>query len=331
MSRPEQHGNIEQRGSTAELRSMLPRHRVWVLNLDSDLELIAPGHFRRTARQANQVAAQAMLLRSSMAPVLGGAPTILEPRLHGASPPVPAGEPGAAWCPTPSALRVLEDAGCPLPQPPPAVSVLRTVNHRAFAAGLAVTDDDPFGHFPAAAFCTGPDDCQALWAGRDDQPFLLKRPLGFSGRQRKVVVPARLDAAARTWIDSSWHGHGAGLMVEPLVERLLDVGLHGLVAADGASLWGEPTVQICDEHGAWRGTRLAAAGELGSAERRALFGAGEACVAALHAAGYHGPLGIDAFRWRDAAGQVRFRALCELNARYTMGWFTGMARQLDTD
>jgi hypothetical protein len=116
-------------------------------------------------------------------------------------------------------------------------------------------------------------------------------------------------------------------MVEPLVERLLDVGLHGMLDAAGGLLTGTPTVQQCDEGGAWRGTEPGAAA-LAPAELRALHEASQGCARALHAAGYHGPFGIDAFRWRDASGRLRFRALCELNARYSMGWFTGMAEHL---
>jgi hypothetical protein len=38
---------------------------------------------------------------------------------------------------------------------------------------------------------------------------------------------------------------------------------------------------------------------------------------ALREAGYRGPFGIDAFRWRDAAGAVHLHPLCEINARLT--------------
>lgn len=36
-------------------------------------------------------------------------------------------------------------------------------------------------------------------------------------------------------------------------------------------------------------------------------------------AGYHGPLGIDAFIYRDASGALQTRSVCEVNPRYTMG------------
>lgn len=36
-------------------------------------------------------------------------------------------------------------------------------------------------------------------------------------------------------------------------------------------------------------------------------------------AGYRGPCGLDAFVYRDAAGQEAFRPVVELNARFTVG------------
>jgi hypothetical protein len=45
---------------------------------------------------------------------------------------------------------------------------------------------------------------------------------------------------------------------------------------------------------------------------------------ALAKIGYAGPFGIDAFRYRDAAGETRFCACCDVNARYTMGFVVGM-------
>ena len=43
-------------------------------------------------------------------------------------------------------------------------------------------------------------------------------------------------------------------------------------------------------------------------------------AAALRAADYFGPFGIDAFRYRSAQGDVLFNPRCEINARFTMGY-----------
>jgi hypothetical protein len=57
-----------------------------------------------------------------------------------------------------------------------------------------------------------------------------------------------------------------------------------------------------------------------------LFQKAERVAGLLHEAGYFGPYGIDAYRYRlaDAHG---FCALGEINARYTMGFAIGFPRQ----
>jgi hypothetical protein len=130
-------------------------------------------------------------------------------------------------------------------------------------------------------------------------------------------------AAEERWIDASLAG-GDGILAEPWVERDADFGLHGHVAEGGAIALGEPTSQRCDARGAWISSERAAHGELEAAEERALFAAAEQAADALARAGYFGPFGVDAFRYRDARGDLVFDPRCEINARYSMGWAVGM-------
>jgi hypothetical protein len=39
----------------------------------------------------------------------------------------------------------------------------------------------------------------------------------------------------------------------------------------------------------------------------------------MQAKGYHGPVGIDAMRYRDESGTTKLRLIQEINARWTMG------------
>ncbi|HBR95606.1 MAG TPA: hypothetical protein DEA90_15705 [Opitutae bacterium] len=41
--------------------------------------------------------------------------------------------------------------------------------------------------------------------------------------------------------------------------------------------------------------------------------------AALHAAQFHGPIGIDALLFRDHSGQLQIKSVVEINPRFTMG------------
>ena len=45
---------------------------------------------------------------------------------------------------------------------------------------------------------------------------------------------------------------------------------------------------------------------------------------ALAGAGYFGPFGIDAYRYRDRAGALRLQPRSEINARYSMGFAVGL-------
>ncbi|MBK8980131.1 MAG: hypothetical protein IPM29_29880 [Planctomycetes bacterium] len=294
------------------------RDCVLVLNLDAEIELADPDGHRRSARLRDELRRRGAVFSEEVERATGVAPRVL-PLDGPPAPPGPPGAQGAAWCPTPSALARLQSAGLRLAECAPTVDVLRRANHREFGLALATPDD-----FPGARFCTTRAECDAAWSRAPRARWLLKRPLGFAGRGRKVVVPADLSPPAARWIDASLAGsrHAAGLCVEPLVDRLADFALHGVIAGDGRVL-GTPTVQQVDSDGRWSGSRQAVAGDLGPTEERALLESGERVAAALRATGYVGPFGIDAFRWRDAAGNVRFRALCEVNARYTMGFCRG--------
>jgi hypothetical protein len=153
--------------------------------------------------------------------------------------------------------------------------------------------------------------------------WLLKRPLGYAGRGRRKVRPAALADADRSWLEASFR-EGDGLQVEPLVSRELDAALHGWLAEDGVCTLGVPTIQHLDATGAWQATEVAPEGVLTALELDALTRTARETAASLHEAGYFGPFGLDAFRWRAPDGRLHFQPRSEVNARYSMGWATGM-------
>ena len=285
----------------------------WVLNLDAEFELIDPEH-RPSPRLAATVRALAGRVVRAIEATTGRTPWVVAPAgvARGTRPPTR----GEAWCPTPNALAILDAAGLERPDAPPP-EVLRTVNHRAFAAELADPDE-----FPGAVFCRTVDEVHRAFAHAPGSAWLLKRPLGFSGRMRKVVRPTDLDAAGATWIAASMDGYGCGLAVEPLVERLLEGALHGRVDRDGRIALGRPVVCHYDDDGAWRDARRAERDDWTPDETRSLEATAERVGRALGAAGYVGPFGVDAFRWR-AGRSARLRTLVEINARHTMSSWWG--------
>lgn len=275
----------------------------WVLNLDADLELARPRGYAPPARVARRVAAS-----------VGGALALLGPgdvRVEPGDrlPDALRGVRGSAWCPTPWATRVLRDAGAQ-PAPAPSLEVLRAANHRRFGAELG-------GGPQGSAFVTTAAEVDV----RLGRPVVLKRAHGFAGRGQRRLRAAPTDDDRR-WIEASLRA--GGLLVEPWVDIVDELSVHGRVGEDGAVVVGAPCVQEVDSRGAWRSTRRASAGELEPAELSALEAGARRVAGALAAIGYFGPFGVDGYRYRDGATR-RLVALGEVNARYTMGWAVGMA------
>ena len=284
----------------------LRRPSAWVLNLDADNELGArthtPASARATARGPAQIAALVGLIGPDDV-VLGEGDRVARGTYT-----------GRAWCPTPRAMDRLSRAGAK-PALAPALAVLRRVNHRRFTADLGQM-------LPGARYVTTLEDLLLVIAGESPTAqWLLKRPFGFAGRGRRKVARGALEAPARTWVAASLRA-GEGLQVEPWVLRSGDFALHGHVSREGAIVLGQPTSQECDETGAWR--RTSPAPDLTPGEREALASSARSSGRALHQAGYFGPFGVDAFRWRHGEG-VTFNARSEINGRYSMGWAIGMS------
>jgi len=223
---------------------------------------------------------------------------------------------GLAWLPTPRAIAGLLRAGAQ-PSPAPSYEVLRKVNDRRFSLSLGAT-------LPGQRVITSLEEArEALSAPSPGGNWLLRRPHGFSGRGRRRAREDEVLGAARSWIEASLRDFGA-LVVEPWVDRVADFGIHGFVSRKGEIVLGEPTFQETAPDGAWMSTRLARPGEMGQEERDELVNAVQKAGQALFAAGYFGPFGIDAFRFRDEHGLLCWNPRCEINARYSMGWAIGM-------
>ena len=277
----------------------------WVLNLDAEYELARPDPgYNPSAKLTSQLEQYGAGSRALLGPddVLVQRGTKAEPGLT-----------GRAWCPTPGAVALLKAAGV-TPEPHPAASVLRRVNHRRFAVELG-------GGLPGQRYVEDRATVDALLASRE-HAWLLKRPLAFAGRGQ-LRAYGTLSDKEQAWIDSSLRS--GGMIVEPLVTPTLELSLHGFVWQNGAFELGRACVQEVSARSVFRGVRLAGNDELMTAERRALFEQGERVARALSGAGYFGPFGIDAYRYEldKASG---FCALGEINARYTMGFVTGFPR-----
>ena len=269
----------------------------WVLNLDADLEL---------ARGTQGYMPSRAVLGAMKAQATRLAATLLGPEDIVAADGNARGFVGRAFCPTPRAIALLERAGATI-EPHPTMAVLRAVNGRAFCAALGQT-------LPGARFCTSRDAIADVLAASPPvgRGWRAKRSFGMAGRGQRRLDDAPTAADEAFFASALAEG---GLQLEPNVRIVRELGQHGLLAADGRLALGVPVLQTCDALGQWVASAAAPeedhAATLASEARRV--------ASALHAAGYFGPFGVDAFVYEGAALNPR----SEINARYSMGFALG--------
>jgi len=298
--------------------------RAWVLNLDAEEELAslsrgrrryeAPQRLRRIVSRQGQRLAGGLVGPDDV--VVDGTP---EAALRAR------GLPGLAWSPTPAALARLAGAGA-VAEPVPVAGVLRDVNARAFA--VAVRRPFADGAF-AKRTARDLEELERLLARPAALGWLVRRPFGAAGRGRRRLHAGRPGPPAGSLgeVERAWAAAGLAvgeLVVEPWVEVTREYTRSGWVHANGRVVVAEPCVQETAA-GAWTATkRLGRAAPRTDDER--LGEVTETTGRALFRAGYFGPFGIDAFRYRDpASGRELLNPLSEINARFTMDWTDGVA------
>lgn len=209
--------------------------------------------------------------------------------------------------------------------PPASPRVVARVAHRGFCLELAQERGEAL---PGARLVADPEEIEGhLAAGplrrAGDDRWVVKAPYSAAGRERFVGSgPAALgEPRARRRLERLFEHHGR-LVLEPWVERTADFGCAGLVTPEGvrlASVHGQELDRLGRFRGIPRPPAAEGAAGLTPGERDLLESAFHAAGAALRAAGYAGPFGIDAFRWRAPGSGEVFHPLCELNPRLTFG------------
>ncbi len=176
----------------------------------------------------------------------------------------------------------------------------------------------------------------AMIRQRGHHKIVIKEALGLAGSNAMRLFEPELLEAHRRWIANAV-GNGRQLVVEPWLERMLDFSVQLEMAEDGLKLCGY-TGLLNDAKGQFQGN-VALPGHQKKipANLIALFSEPPDIAQRLHAlyadifklletelrrANYFGPVGIDAFAYRDADRKVRLKPIVEINPRYTMGRVT---------
>lgn len=264
---------------------------------------------------------------------LAGAETATLPFLEGARGLMP-------WLSTSDAEARAKALGLPYAAGPSALT--RLVSDKAWALSVA----RELSLLPSALASTlhafSPDelssrDARALiderlstWPDSLRGNFTLKPRFGSSGRGRVKGRGGRLDDAGAAAL--SRLARRGGAVLEPWLQRVEDLSAQLLIDESGHVHLLGTTRQLMTPSGVWLGnvTVLDDDGALlsGSAHEEELQRAVLLVGERVAREGFRGPLGLDAFSYREPDGGLSFRALVELNPRFTMGLVTlGLARR----
>jgi hypothetical protein len=175
----------------------------------------------------------------------------------------------------------------------------------------------------------------AQFAGSGGRPWICKARWTAAGRDRARGTGA-LTGELRTRIARMLERFGP-LVFEPWLDRVLDLGVCGEVAAGGEVRLLEPHRIATDPRGGFLGIELSPRLDPGVAE--SLCAVARAAATRLAAqTGYRGRFAIDAFVYRDPgrgpgnapeSAAHLLHPLCEINARNSFGWIAhALARRL---
>ena len=168
---------------------------------------------------------------------------------------------------------------------------------------------------------------------RGHHKIVVKQAFGVAGGNALRLLEPELTPAQRRWLEKAL-AQRRELVVEPWLERVQDFSVQLEMTAGGLKLCGF-TGLIADARGQFVANfaeshfhqRLPARvvscfRELADISGRLLEFYAEIFArleTELRAADFAGPIGIDAFVYRDAGGATKLKPVVEINPRYTMG------------
>ena len=196
--------------------------------------------------------------------------------------------------------------------------VVTRVNGRSWAFDL----EAELGVTPAGASLVrefselGPAVQRASSVGKG---WVIKAELGMAGREQRRGVVASADTATLRWVKACLKA-GQPVVVEPYLDLVAERGLQYQVHPTGRAERVGHTELLTTSKGQYRGSRLLSERKPDSELAwEDVYSIADMAAARLSDAGYCGPVGIDVAEYRDQDGNRQWRALQDVNARFTMG------------
>jgi len=232
----------------------------------------------------------------------------------------------SCWCPTAN-LRQLVERCWGLTLRAPSMDVLAQCNDKLLVSTFTSCLEERAPVQSVAELDAlilerrwGSGDAQSKSVGDGARATVrLKRRFGQAGRGQRRVNEF-LSADDRRFIKDSqkW----GGLIVEPELDVVNNLSIHGVVSPAGL-LTGAPCSFQTDRFSSPNST-LVVVDESSSSRTDELRRVAEDVAATLEHLGYFGPFGLDFIVTQ--AGRL---ALVDINARFTLGFSTGLGRQRD--
>jgi uncharacterized ferritin-like protein (DUF455 family) len=163
--------------------------------------------------------------------------------------------------------------------------------------------------------------------------LIIKQSLGTAGRHALRLWEPQLQDTQQRWIQNALRA-GLSLVIEPWRERLADfsiqldhspeslrlIGLTGLITDPCGRFLANTAAPDHRHRLPATVTQACQVSPLALRQFLALLDDLLTCLRPeLLQLGYFGPLGIDAFAFRNSQGHVQIKPVVEINARYTMG------------
>lgn len=201
----------------------------------------------------------------------------------------------------------------------PDLAAVKTVNSRSFSFQC----ESEWGlSLPGSRRVESMDELEAAVAElafqKDREPvWVLKADFSMSARERMLGRGTGVTNPIRDWAKKRF-SYQQPLFLEPWVQRSAEAGLQFEIPRQGEPAFLGLAILLCDDRGQYRGSRLCADAQTQETWQSAID-AGQRVALRVQQTGYFGPLGIDAMQYRDDRGELQWRPIQDVNARYTMG------------
>jgi hypothetical protein len=194
-----------------------------------------------------------------------------------------------------------------------------TANSRAFSSALEQEWNVGLPHARTIHTLQELNDAVAE-STRHAPGWVVKANFGMSARERILGRGATATSQAVQWVQKRLAENEA-VYFEPWVERIDELGVQFTLPKEGEPLLEGITPLLTDHLGTYRGSRFRGVScQLARSDEFApVLEIVTRAARRIQQLGYFGPLGIDAMRYRTAEGEVRWRPLQDINARFTMG------------